>query len=189
MVTYLDQAELLLQNAKDKKILLHSCCAPCSTSVLEFLMPKIGVTVFYYNPCIMPRDEYEHRLSEQARLCQLLGVELISGKYDTDAYLALASGLEGVPEGGDRCIRCFSLRLKETAIMAKEGGYDYFCTTLTVSPHKNAVLINEIGQQSACEVGVPFLPSDFKKQNGYLRSIQLSKQYDLYRQGYCGCRF
>lgn len=189
MVTYLEQAENLLQNTSGKKLLLHSCCGPCSTSVLEFLMPKISVTVFYYNPCIMPQEEYELRLSEQARLCEILDVELISGEYDNDRYLSLVKGLEDMPEGGNRCAKCFYMRLKETAITAKNGGYDYFCTTLTVSPHKNAKLINEIGEQIASEVGVPFLPSDFKKKNGYLRSIQLSKQYELYRQGYCGCRF
>ena len=189
MGKYYEQAELLLQDAKGKRVYLHSCCAPCSSSVLEFLLPKIDVTVFYYNPCIMPRGEYEHRLSEQARLCDILNVPLDEGKYDNSEYLSLVKGQESAVEGGSRCELCFYLRLKETALMAKKGGYDYFCTTLTVSPHKNADIINRIGQQIADEVGVPFLPSDFKKRNGYLRSIELSKEYELYRQGYCGCRF
>lgn len=189
MGNYYSQAEKILETSQGKKILLHSCCAPCSSSVLEFLMPKIDVTVFYYNPCIMPIEEYEHRLCEQRRLCSLLSVPLIEGEYDNDKYLAYACGLEDQPEGGARCERCFYLRLRETAKQAKSGGFDYFCTTLTVSPHKNADIINAIGGEVANEVGVQFLPSDFKKKNGYLRSIQLSKQYELYRQGYCGCRF
>ncbi len=188
-MNYYDMAQDILNGAGDMKLLLHSCCAPCSSSVLETLMPKINVTVFYYNPNIMPAEEYEHRLSEQRRLCDILGVELIEGEYDNDGYLEAVKGLEGAPEGGDRCSICFARRLLKTAQMAKRDGYDYFCTTLTVSPHKNAEVINTIGSAIACEVGVRFLPSDFKKKNGYLRSIELSKKYGLYRQGYCGCRF
>ena len=188
-MNYYEQAEKILENSKGKRLLLHSCCGPCSSSVLEFLMPKIDVTVYYYNPCIMPQDEYEHRLAEQRRICDILGVPLVVGKYDNDRYLTAVSGLESAPEGGERCGKCFYLRLSETALMAKQGGYDYFCTTLTVSPHKNAEIINSIGEEIAAESGVPFLPSDFKKKNGYLRSIELSKKYGLYRQGYCGCRF
>lgn len=189
MATYYEQAEKILGLAQGKRLLLHSCCGPCSSSVLEFLMPKIDVTVYYYNPCIMPRDEYEHRLSEQRRLCEILGVKLIVGEYDNDNYLTTVCGLEGAPEGGSRCAKCFYMRLSNTAQEAKKGGYDYFCTTLTVSPHKNADVINSIGKDIESEMGVEFLPSDFKKRNGYLRSIELSKQYGLYRQGYCGCRF
>ncbi len=185
---FYEQAVEMLEAAKGKKLLLHSCCAPCSSSVLEFLLPRIDITVYYYNPCIMPYEEYEHRLGEIRKLCGILSVPLIEGEYDNDEYLRLAKGLESAPEGGKRCENCFYMRLKKTAEEAKNG-FDMFCTTLTVSPHKNAALINEIGSAVASETGVTFLPSDFKKRNGYLRSIQLSKQYDLYRQDYCGCRF
>lgn len=189
MANYYEEAEKILTHSNGKRLLLHSCCAPCSSSVLEFLTPKIDVSVYYYNPCIMPSEEYRHRLSEQRRLCDILNVPLIEGKYDNDEYLSIVHGLENAPEGGDRCSECFYMRLKNTAIKAKEGGYDYFCTTLTVSPHKNAEIINSIGHKISEEVGIEFLPSDFKKRNGYLRSIVLSKQYGLYRQVYCGCRF
>lgn len=189
MANFYEQAEKILEGCGGKRLLLHSCCAPCSSSVLEFLMPKIKVTVYYYNPCIMPAEEYEHRLSEQRRLCGILNVPLIEGVYENDRYLSVIKGLEGAPEGGNRCEKCFYMRLKSTALAAKQGGYDYFCTTLTVSPHKNAELINTIGNEVSKEVGIEFLPSDFKKRNGYLRSIQLSKEYGLYRQVYCGCRF
>ena len=188
-MNYYDRAEEILEGAKDKKLLLHSCCAPCSSSVLEFLMPKIAVTVYYYNPNIMPQSEYERRLGEQRRLCDILGVELVEGEYRNDDYLYAVKGLEAEPEGGARCSECFTMRLRRTAELAKKGGFDYFCTTLTVSPHKNAEIINTLGEKIADEVGISFLPSDFKKRNGYLRSIELSKKYGLYRQVYCGCRF
>ena len=189
MTNFYDKAQQILDNASGKKLLLHSCCAPCSSSVLERLIPQIDVTVFYYNPCIMPSEEYEHRLSEQKRLCEIMNVPLIVGEYDNARYVECVRGYEGAPEGGDRCKKCFYMRLYETAQKAKSEGCDYFCTTLTVSPHKNAEIINAIGEQIASEVGIAFLPSDFKKKNGYLRSIELSKQYGIYRQGYCGCRF
>lgn len=188
-MNFYEQAQEILDGASGKKLLLHSCCAPCSSSVLEMLMPKIDVTVFYYNPNIMPVAEYEHRLSEQKRLCDILGVKLIVGKYDEDAYLRAVKGYEDAPEGGVRCGKCFELRLYETAKVALSEGFDFFCTTLTVSPHKNAQIINDVGNEIASQTGVKFLPSDFKKKNGYLRSIELSKKYGLYRQGYCGCRF
>lgn len=173
----------------DKRLLLHSCCAPCSSSVLEFLMPKIATTVYYYNPCIMPIGEYEHRLAEQRRLCDIVGAPLIEGEYDNDNYLKRVHGLENAPEGGIRCKECFYMRLYHTAKRAKEDGFDCFCTTLTVSPHKNAELINFIGAEIGRELNIQFIPSDFKKRNGYLRSIELSKRYGIYRQEYCGCRF
>ncbi len=189
MAKYYEEAENILSGSGGKKLLLHSCCAPCSSSVLEYLTPKIDVSVYYYNPCIMPNEEYEHRLSEQRRLCTILNIPLIEGEYDNGEYLSFVHGLENAPEGGARCAKCFYMRLKSTAVRAKECGFDYFCTTLTVSPHKNADVINSIGKRISEEVGVEFLPSDFKKRNGYLRSIELSKQYGLYRQVYCGCRF
>ena len=186
---FYEQSCEILAGMEGKKLLLHSCCAPCSSSVLEFLTPKISTSVYYYNPCIMPEEEYKHRLSEQARLCDILGVPLVVGEYDNDAYLMRVRGLENAPEGGDRCARCFYMRLYSTAKRAKDDGYDCFCTTLTVSPHKNAELINAIGNEVGQEIGIRFIPSDFKKKNGYLRSIELSKKYGLYRQEYCGCRF
>lgn len=189
MDRYYEQTEQILKSCSDKKLLLHSCCAPCSSSVLENLMPKINVTVYYYNPCIMPFEEYKHRLSEQRRLCGILNVPLLEGEYDNDEYLKIVKGLESAKEGGERCSECFYLRLSSSAKKAKERGFDFFCTTLTVSPHKNAEVINSIGQEIGKEVGIEFLPSDFKKKNGFLRSIELSNKYGLYRQRYCGCRF
>lgn len=176
------------------KLLLHSCCAPCSSYVLEYLCPHFEITVFFYNPNIHPAAEYEHRLSEQRRLVDIMRIDypdlsLIEGEYDAERYFEESRGFESEPEGGKRCDRCFSLRLSETAKLALEKKFDYFATTLTVSPHKNAPLINEVGERMALDFGVVYLPSDFKKKGGYQRSIQLSKEYGLYRQNYCGCIF
>ncbi len=189
MARFYEEMENILSSGSVEKLLLHSCCAPCSSSVLEVLTPKTNVTVYYYNPNIMPYEEYAHRIAEQRRLCELLSVPLIEGEYDNDNYLCAVRGLENAPEGGDRCEKCFYLRLLNTANEAKKGGFDHFCTTLTVSPHKNADVINALGYEVSKQTGVEFLPSDFKKRNGFLRSIRLSEQYDLYRQVYCGCRF
>lgn len=176
------------------KLLLHSCCAPCSSYVLEYLCPHFEITVFFYNPNIHPAAEYEHRLSEQRRLVDIMrknypDLSLIEGEYDAERYFEESRGFESEPEGGKRCDRCFSLRLSETAKLALEKKFDYFATTLTVSPHKNAPLINEVGERMALDFGAVYLPSDFKKKGGYQRSIQLSKEYGLYRQNYCGCIF
>lgn len=176
------------------KLLLHSCCAPCSSYVLEYLCPHFEITVFFYNPNIHPAAEYEHRLSEQRRLVDIMRIDypdlsLIEGEYDAERYFEESRGFESEPEGGKRCDRCFSLRLSETAKLALEKKFDYFATTLTVSPHKNAPLINEVGERMALDFGAVYLPSDFKKKGGYQRSIQLSKEYGLYRQNYCGCIF
>ena len=184
----------LLEGAQSApSVLLHSCCGPCSTSVIDTLKSKCRLTVFFYNPNVMPRAEYDLRLDAQRKVLTSQGiakeVALIEGEYDVENFLAAARGLECEKEGGARCAKCFYLRLKRTAERAKDGGFDYFTTTLTVSPHKNAQLINEIGQKVAKEVGVPFLPCDFKKNNGYLNSIRLSKELDLYRQNYCGCAY
>ena len=171
------------------RLLLHSCCGPCSSAVLEKLTPHFQVTVYFYNPCIHPAQEYEKRLSEQKRLIREaeLPVDILEAPYDPESYFDLVKGLESAPEGGDRCLVCFRQRLMATAQAAKVHGFDYFTTTLTVSPHKNAENLNRIGQEVSEEVGVPFLPADFKKRSGYLRSLQLSAEYALYRQDYCGC--
>lgn len=173
-----------------KKILLHSCCGPCSSAVIERLKPNFEITVFYYNPNIYPHGEFEKRLKNQEIVTKNnLGIELISPKYNESEYLENVKGLESEKEGGKRCDVCFYLRLKQTAIYAKEHNYDYFGTTLTVSSHKNAEHINTIGKKIENEVGIRFLYSDFKKHDGYKRSIELSKNMNLYRQNYCGCRF
>lgn len=175
------------------RLLLQSCCGPCSSYVLEYLTQYFRVTVLYYNPNIQPRAEYDKRLHWQreiiAQLPTQTPVELLDCGYDGARYTEAVRGLECEPEGGARCTVCFRLRLEETARLAKAHGYDYFCSTLTVSPHKDAERLNAIGAALAAEYGVAWLPSDFKKREGYKRSIELSKQYGLYRQDYCGCLF
>ena len=172
------------------KLLLHSCCAPCSSSVLARVCENFDVTIFYYNPNIYPKEEFEKRLQNQKIVIENnLGVKLVSPNYDEVEYLEKVKGLEAEKEGGKRCDVCFYLRLKQTAIFAKENGFDFFGTTLTVSSHKNAEHINKIGEEIEKEVGIPFLYSDFKKHDGYKRSIILSREMNLYRQNYCGCRF
>ncbi|MCD8045584.1 MAG: epoxyqueuosine reductase QueH [Clostridiales bacterium] len=175
-------------------LLLHSCCAPCSSYVLEYLSRYFSVTVFYYNPNITDEAEYRHRVSEQRRLIAELPAEhpvsFAEGRYEPERFFEAVRGLEQIPEGGARCRKCFELRLSETAKLAAARGADYFTTTLTISPLKNAEVLNEIGEQMAAEGGgAAFLPSDFKKRDGYKRSIELSAQYGLYRQDYCGCIF
>ena len=183
----------LPDGAQKPRLLLQSCCGPCSSYVLEALTPYFRVTVLYYNPNIQPREEYDRRLETQRRIIAALPtptpVEILECGYDGEAYDAAVRGLEDEPEGGARCTVCFALRLEETARRASELGYDWFCTTLTVSPHKDAERLNAIGAAMGQRYGVPFLPSDFKKREGYKRSIILSKEYDLYRQDYCGCLF
>lgn len=176
-------------NGEKPTLLLHSCCAPCSSSVLERLVENFKVTIFYYNPNIDTLEEYQTRVQEQLRLCKTFGVEVIASDHCKQDFINAVKGLENEKEGGARCIVCFKLRLNKTAEMAKQKNFDYFATTLTVSPLKNASLINAIGEEMGREIGVKYLPSDFKKKGGYLRSIELSKQYDLYRQNYCGCEF
>ena len=174
-------------------LLLHACCAPCSSYVLEYLSEFFRITVFYYNPNIAPEEEYRKRVSELRRLISEQPakhpVSFAEGPYDPERFFALAKGRERDPEGGERCFACYALRLREAARYAKEHGFDRFSTTLTVSPYKNAGKLNEIGAELEKETGVPFLHSDFKKKNGYLRSIELSREYGLYRQNYCGCVF
>lgn len=195
--------QLDTSNQDAPKLLLHSCCAPCSSYCMEYLRAHFRITVFYYNPNITERDEYEKRVREEIRLieaynrqcgeqegkghCSLKKIEIIEGDYEPDCFLEMAKGLENCAEGGERCFRCYELRLRKTAKLAKEMQSDYFTTTLTISPLKNAAKLNEIGERLAEEYGVRWLPSDFKKRDGYKRSIELSKEYGLYRQDYCGC--
>ena len=188
--------KLLAQLEKEERVpslLLHSCCAPCSSYVLEYLGQYFNITVFYYNPNIFPESEYTKRILEQQSLIGQMRVKypvsFIAGSYDKDRFYEMAKGLEHVKEGGERCLKCYELRLRESAWIAKSGGFDYFTTTLSISPMKNAARLNEIGLRLQEEYGVNYLISDFKKKNGYKRSIELSKEYGLYRQDYCGCEF
>ena len=174
-------------------VLLHSCCAPCSSYCIEYLSQYFHVTVFYYNPNIYPDSEYYHRVKEQQefinRFPAKYPVGFIEGDFDTQEFYKAAKGLEQEPERGARCTECFRLRLGRTAEVAVEKGFDYFTSTLTISPMKDAALLNRIGSEMGEAHGVKWLPSDFKKKNGYLRSCQLSREYGIYRQDYCGCVF
>lgn len=184
--------KLQLDN-KTPTLLLHSCCAPCSSYVLEYLTNYFSITIFYYNPNISPKEEFEKRVIEQKRLLSELNVKnkisFIEGIYDSERFFEMSKGLESLQEGGERCFKCYKLRLEETAKLAKEKSFDYFTTTLSVSPYKNAEKLNLIGDSLAKKYNIPYLYSDFKKRNGYKRSIELSKVYNLYRQDYCGCIF
>ena len=189
-VNYDKRMQEELRGAQNKRLLLHSCCAPCSSHCLSELSPQIGVTVFYYNPNLDCAEEYEKRKREQIRFLRETGpADFLDCDYAPEDYISAVRGLEEEKEGGARCAVCFRLRLERTAREAKARGFDYFATTLTVSPLKNAKLINTIGFAVAEEVGVPYLPSDFKKRGGYLHSVRLSEEYGLYRQDYCGCAF
>lgn len=173
------------------RLLLHSCCGPCSSAVIERLAPYFALTVFFYNPNICPKEEYLHRLAEQRRLLALLPgapVSLVEGPYEPEAFLDRVSGLEHEPEGGARCTACYQLRLERTAALARQDGYDFFTTTLSVSPHKDAERLNRLGAALG-RANARFLPADFKKRGGYQRSLSLSDAYGLYRQNYCGCPF
>ena len=182
--------DALIQSLGERRprLLLHSCCGPCSSYVLEYLSDYFDITLFFYNPNIQPAEEYEKRLSAQKQLLERAKhknpVAFLAGEYEPQRFFEAVKGLENCREGGARCEKCFELRLSKAAEIAKKGGFDYFATTLTVSPHKNAVLINEIGGRYQ-----NYLPSNFKKREGYKRSIILSKEYELYRQDYCGCIF
>ena len=185
------ETEIAALGGRKPKLLLHSCCGPCSSAVLERLTEHFDVTVLYYNPNIEPEEEYLHRLSEQERLLSLLpgGVRLLPCEYGHEAFDAFAPRFADAPEGGERCLHCFALRLEYTAEKAREHGFEYFTTTLSVSPHKNADNVNRIGSEAGRKAGVKYLFADFKKRNGYLRSLELSKEYGLYRQNYCGCSY
>lgn len=193
-MNYQLEQENIIKGIEGKpKLLLHSCCGPCSSHCLEILSRHFSVTVLWYNPNIQPKQEFDLRLLNQRKIIDGMPfenrVEILEIPYDDGEFLEVSKGLEGEKEGGLRCTECFKLRLGKTAKTAKEYGFDYFTTTLTVSPHKNAPLINEIGYDFQAKYGVKYLPADFKKKNGYKRSIELSKMYGLYRQNYCGCAF
>lgn len=185
--------EIQALDGRRPSLLLHSCCGPCSTYVLEYLSQYFNITVFYYNPNIYPPEEFEKRTVEQKKLIEKMfpdnSVGFVEGQYDDDRFYETVKGLEDVPEGGERCFKCYRLRLEETAKKAQEGDFEYFTTTLSISPHKNAQKLNEIGEAVAKEYGLKYLLSDFKKKNGYKRSCELSAQYEIYRQDYCGCVF
>lgn len=221
---YSKELDKIMQNTENKgrKLFLHSCCAPCSSYVLEYLRSFFRITVFYFNPNITEEEEYRKRAAEQKRLIAAMNaqlakerfyagrtdyisgsgreeagasesgaypIEVVEGDYRRELFFEKVKGLEQCREGGERCFICYELRLAETVRRAKEAGADYFTTTLTISPLKNAAKINEIGERLSGQYGIAFLPSDFKKKDGYKRSVELSKEYDLYRQDYCGCVF
>jgi predicted adenine nucleotide alpha hydrolase (AANH) superfamily ATPase len=181
------------QNGTVPSLLLHSCCAPCSSYCLSYLSEFFRITLLYYNPNIYPEEEYFKRVEEQKRLIDEMEfknpVSFVEGNFDPKEFYTSVKGLEGIREGGERCFKCYELRLREAAEYAKNGCFDYFTTTLSISPLKNAQKINEIGERLAEEYGVKHLPSDFKKKEGYKKSTLLSKEYGLYRQDYCGCIF
>ena len=196
-VNYQKELEKLLKQLGEEQrvpsLLIHSCCAPCSSYVLEYLSEYFMITIFYYNPNIYPESEYTKRILEQQKLIRDMKfrypVSFLAGKYDKEKFYEMAAGMEDLKEGGARCMKCYELRLTETARQAVAGEFDYFTTTLSISPMKNAQKLNEIGVRVGEEYGVKYLVSDFKKKNGYKRSIELSKEYGLYRQDYCGCEF
>lgn len=187
------QIDRLQKEQRVPKLLLHSCCAPCSSYVLEYLSNYFVITVFYYNPNIFPENEYTKRILEQQMLIGDMKVKypvsFLAGNYDRERFFDIAEGLEQLKEGGERCFRCYEFRLEEAARIAKEGEFDYFTTTLSISPLKDADKLNDIGIKTGEKYGVEYLQSDFKKKNGYKRSIELSKEYGLYRQDYCGCEY
>lgn len=186
------QNQILSEQKGDAKLLIHSCCAPCSSYCLQKISPYFKVDVFYYNPNITSEEEYSKRLVEEINFVKNVygnKINVISGNYNPKEFLQAVKGLENEIEGGKRCKICYLLRLEETAKMAKELGYDYFTTTLSVSPYKNATWLNEIGEELSIKYGVKYLYADFKKGGGYLKSIELSKEHGLYRQDYCGCEF
>ena len=196
-INYQKELEKLLTQFEAEQrvptLLIHSCCAPCSSYVLEYLSEYFKITVFYYNPNIYPESEYTKRIAEQQKLIRDMKfrypVSFLAGEYDKEKFYEMAAGMEDLKEGGARCMKCYELRLSEAARQAVAGGFEYFTTTLSISPMKNAQKLNEIGLRVGEEYGVKYLVSDFKKENGYKRSIELSKEYGLYRQDYCGCEF
>ncbi len=192
-INYQKKLEELIKGLNGKpSLLLHSCCGPCSTEVIDFLKDYFEITVFYYNPNIEPLEEYLHRKSEQKRFLneyKEAKIHFLDCEYDNNSFKEMAKGLENIPEGGARCNKCFYLRMKKTAIVAKENNFEYFGTTLTVSPYKNSTMINEIGEKISKEENIKYIYGDFKKNDGYKKSIEMSKAYNLYRQDYCGCLY
>lgn len=194
MLNYQKELDKIIEGLSFRpRLLMHSCCAPCSSYCMEYLCQYFDITIFYYNPNITMPEEYEHRVAEQQRLVRDLSkdvmqhISFVEGDYDVSAFIEVSRGLEHCPEGGERCRKCFELRLSRAAEYASNNGFDFFTTTLTISPLKNAALLNEIGEEQGSLYGIRFLPSDFKKKNGYKRSVELSEKYGLYRQNYCGC--
>lgn len=196
-INYQKELEQIIENHQQEgeipTLFLHSCCAPCSSYVLEYLSEYFRITVFYYNPNIYPDEEYYKRVAEQKEFIERFPakypIHFVEGNFDKERFYHMAKGLEDVKEGGERCFRCYELRLREAAEYARERGMDYFTTTLSISPLKNAEKLNGIGQALETEYGIKYLVSDFKKKNGYKRSVELSKDYNMYRQDYCGCVF
>ena len=194
-INYSEMTEAVIKSAAEKgekpSLLLHVCCAPCSSYVLEYLNKRFSITLYYYNPNISPETEYDFRLVELKRLLAEMplenAVQIISEGYAPEEFFKISKGLEKLPEGGERCKKCYLLRLEQTAKLAKEKRFDFFTTTLSISPYKNAVWLNEIGEELSKKYDTSYLFSDFKKKNGYKRSIELSSVYGLYRQDYCGC--
>jgi hypothetical protein len=172
-----------------EKLLVHACCGPCATQVIELLSRDYRVTAFFYNPNIQPEEEYLNRLAALETFCRIKDIELVSGSYDHQEWLELVAGLEEQPEGGKRCEVCFAMRLQKTALVAVEHGFKVFSTTLSISPHKDTEAVNRIGEQAAKKYNMHFVAEDFKQDNGYRKSCELSRQYGLYRQKYCGCLF
>jgi len=196
MVNYqIELEKKILDSPRGSKLLLHSCCAPCSSYVLKYLSSIFEICVYYYNPNITDKEEYRKRVEEQKEFIANFSkkenpkypITFKEGAYQTEDFFAIAKGYEECKEGGERCFRCYEMRLKETARLAKEEDFDFFATTLTISPLKNAQKLNELGYELERKIGIQYLPSDFKKKNGYKKSIELSKEYGLYRQDYCGC--
>lgn len=192
-INYDSKIEEILKNNIGKNILLHSCCAPCSSYVITYLSRFVNITVLYYNPNIYPKIEYDKRKKEQIKFINSIKsdykINYMDCDYDNDLYEQMIKGLENEPERGSRCTKCFYLRLSKTAQEAKKNNFDFFCTTLTLSPYKNAKLINKIGFELQNSYNIEYLASDFKKRDGYKKSIELSKEYNLYRQNYCGCKY
>lgn len=194
-INYQKELEKVIAANEQKHIkptlLLHACCAPCSSYVLEYLSDYFSITIDFYNPNIYPQEEYDYRAEELKRLIQEMNldskVDIVIEEYSAKEFFDIAKGVEHVPEGGERCFRCYELRMRRAAAIAQSKGYDYFTTTLSISPMKNADKLNEIGRKLSDEFGIAYLFSDFKKKNGYKRSIELSKEYHLYRQNFCGC--
>lgn len=192
-MNYQLKLENILKENKDKtpKLLLHSCCAPCSSYVLEYLTKYFDITILFYNPNISDEKEYQKRLNEIKKLVEEIPhknkIEIVEGRYEPKEFFDIAKGLEYAPEGGERCFKCYRLREEEAAKYAKENNYDFFTTTLSISPHKNANKLNEIGEELSKKYEINYLYADFKKKGGYQRSIELSREYDLYRQDFCGC--